>query len=246
MSFTPNLVVIVHHHNRLAHLEQSLRSWVDQTKQAPVHVIDIDNGAPDYPPYVSELFVDYTPADDCVISLHSYFGTWNSCLARNIGARKLSANADGIIFAPADAVVNPDFISGIHDSWRDGDAWVNDGLAHGTPHDPSMDGLIVVKKWLNTAMRGFSEDLALNPHGWGGLNNDYYERLRMATEHFGTSPRIYSGNMVRMLHHDDDLRVASYEEQDMGVSESKHLKRSEWYRKNVGWKANQGSDWGVS
>ena len=152
--------VVVPYLSRREHLDKSLPAWLSQTRKPEIVVVDFSR----------ELFL---PEEVRVVPCS---GMWNINRARNVGAR--TASGELLIFACADTLPNPDFVETISNSWDQADAWVCETVARSIPHDPSVDGFVVVKRWANSRIRGFSEGMMENPHGWGYDAADYLARLR--------------------------------------------------------------------
>lgn len=230
MRLLPPVSVVVPHLNRAEHLKQSLDSWSNQTYGGQLDVVVVDFSSSIRDSSVARVvYVDNA--------------RWNICRARNVGAK--CTYGDLLIFSPADAVIVPSFVSDVVAQWDLFDAWFVEGVMHKVPHDPAADGLIVVKRWVNTRVRGFSEQMMENPHGWGYDSDDYRLRITDMLSTSGGSVGDYPVESAMFCIHDDASRVSAYDFKDMAESRRRHeaysaKERSKSYIAN----ASQ-PEWGV-
>ncbi len=222
--------VIIPFLSREKHLLQAIDSWQSNDfKRKEILVVDFSGKS--------------TNLDLGKVKLvRSQSTRWNISRARNLGARK--SIGDLLIFATADHLVPVDFISAIASTWAQAELWVNDSLVRDLPHDPSMDGLIAVKRWANTRLRGFNEPMMETPHAWGHDVADYILRCRSMITSCGGTYLGYQPEAVSVLTHSDDARVAPYEVKDLEAGMVAHEQFAERYRAACGFVANVGATWG--
>lgn len=223
--------VIIPYLSRKEHLRQSLPHWFEQDYRggAVVTVVDFSGQPSDLDMTRVKLV---RPSDT----------RWNISRARNLGARM--SFSDLLIFAPADALVVPEFISDIASQWNEHDAWIAESIYRGVPSDPALSGLIAVKRWVNTRLRGFNEPMMENPHGWGYDAIDYRLRLLDMLRSCGGSVGTYPLGSTMLLTNTEEMRVEPYDVKDMEASLHAHIQYSLACRQQYGWVANYGQPWG--
>ena len=223
--------VVIPYLSREAHLMKALESWYAQRYAGHLGLVVVDFS--DLPSPVDLHRVRLIRSQDV---------RWNPCRARNLGAR----NAYGrlLVFAQADMIVEPNFITQVTRGWDKYEMWVTEGMLRDVPYDPSLNGLIVVKRWINTRLRGFHEPLMENPHGWGYDAVDYRLRAQMLLRKSGCSIGDFKTEAVTVLSHSDHDRVEPYDNKDLEETYRAHEAYSRWYREVHGFVANKGQDWG--
>jgi glycosyltransferase involved in cell wall biosynthesis len=225
------VTVVIPYLDREKHLNQALEAWFQQKYTGHIGIVVVDFS--DEPSSVDLSRVRLLRPQDT---------RWNPCRARNLGAR----NAYGtlLIFTTADFLVDPEFIARLMVHWDDFDMWVAEGITRRVPYDPTLEGLVAVKRWVHTRLRGFHEPLMENPHGWGYECIDYRLRAEAMLKTAGCSIGDYLTETVAVLLHSDEERSAPYDAPDLRASYQAHEAYSAWYRQEIGWEANRGQDWG--
>lgn len=225
------VTVVIPYLSREQHLQNALAGWFDQDYSGHLGVVVVD-------------FSDKPSLVDLnrVRLIRSQSARWNINRARNIGAR--GALGDLLIFSNTDLVPESNFASGLVAQWDQFELWICDGLYRDIPHDPSLAGLIAVKRWVNTRLRGFNEEMMEQPHGWGYDAVDYRLRATAMLSGCGGSVGEYPGSSVLVLPHSDSARAEPYECDNLDISYDRHAAYSRWYRSQFGFIANIGADWG--
>ena len=223
--------VVIPYLSREAHLAEALNSWYAQDYDGHLGIVVVDFS--DQPSSVDLTRVRLIRSQDV---------NWNPCRARNLGAR----NAYGrlLIFSQADMVVAPGFVKQVTSGWDKYEMWVTEGMLRGVPYDPSLNGLLIVKRWVNTRLRGFHEPLMANPHGWGYDTIDYRLRAQALLARTGGSVGDFKTEAVTLLPHSDRERAEPYDNKELRETYEAHEAYSCWYRKEHGFVANKGQDWG--
>ena len=221
--------VVIPYLDRAEHLKQAVAAWLAQTYagKLTVHVVDFSGV--------------YQPPPGAVV-VRAVNRRWNICRARNLGAR--ASRGDLLIFGLADLIVIPTFVAEIVSQWDAFDVWLAEGVVRGVPHNPSVESLLAVKRWVNTRIRGFNEPMMEDPRGWGYDAIDYRLRaLQMLVTSGGTYGE-FSTESVQVLLHPEEWRVRPYDVKDLGMTYSQHGIYSKWYREEHGYVANKGRVWG--
>lgn len=223
------VTVVIPYLDRKEHLLKALDSWYAQDYKGHVGIVVVD-----YSDVASPVDFDRTKVVRPV-------GTrWNPSTARNLGAKESQGKL--LIFTTADFIVSPEFISTLFLSWDKFNAWLPDGLIDSTPCDPSLGGLIAVKRWVHTCMRGFNEEMMENPHGWGYECTDYRERIHRCLSAHGASIGYYPVSLVSVLQHSAAMRAEPYTEKDLDKSYNAHAVFADEYQRLYGYEANIARD----
>lgn len=223
--------VIIPYLSREIHLLKALETWYAQQYKGHLGIVVVD-------------FSDKPSPIDLhrVRLIRSQNTRWNICRARNLGARNAYGNL--LIFSQADMLVNPTFVSQITKTWDDNDMWVTECISRNLPCDPALNGILAVKRWVNTLLRGFNEQLMESPHGWGYDAIDYRLRAQMLLQQHGCSFGEFKAEDVTIISHSDRERTEPYDCKNMEETYQAHKRYSQWYRERYGFVANIGQDWG--
>lgn len=227
----PSVGIIIPYLSRKAHLSQAIESWSSQHYHGIADIVVVD-------------FSD-EPSDlnlKKVRVVRPRESRWNIAKAKNIGARRSYANL--LIFAPADALVEKTFVADIASNWNNGDLWLPEPMLTGVPYDPSLGGLLAVKRWVNTKLRGFSEAMMLSPYGWGFDNDDYVLRAKAMLSVCGGRITDYPAELASILSNTSAERAEPYGDVNIDKTYRAHAAYSLGFREKYGWSANWGADWG--
>lgn len=227
----PSVNVVIPYLDREDHLTKSTNAWLAQTYKGQLGIVVVDFSD-------TTSFLDLTR----VRVVRSQDTRWNICRARNLGAR--SCHGRLLVFAPADVLPEPYFVSELVAQYDQYDMWVTEGLLRRVPYDPSLNGFFAIKRWVNTKIRGFHEPLMENPHGWGYDTMDYILRAKDCIASSGGSVSEFPIEAATVLPNTDEDRAAPYECKDLAKSYSEHEQYSADYRATHGYVANVGSEWG--
>lgn len=227
----PHIAVIIPYINEKKNIKQAIQSWLNQKYSAfSVTVVNMS----------SKLF-PYEEADKfSILTPHSQ--DWNPCYAKNYGARR--TQSDYIVFTTPNILPFEGFLEEISQRWDSAELIISESLVNNVPSRPELENLIVVKRWLNSKLRGFNEEMMLNPHGWGYDSIDYITRARKFLTSSGGRLQAYPIEGVNILSLTEEEKAAPYTEKDLKYSFSQHKLYSETYIKKYGAIANKGKDWG--
>ncbi len=231
-SFDYEITVVIPYLTRRAHLDQAVAAWRGQKYSGPYELVVADGSG----------------------SLEGLPGArilpcprprWNISHARNYAARRTCG--DLLIFAPADVLPAPELLSWLAEQRDKAVFWTVAGVAEQAPRDVSIDGLIAVKRWANTRIRGFQEKMMEAPHGWGYDNRDYLIRVRTMVNSGGETGGEIPTTLAAALAHDDAARVEPYELKDSAATYAAHEAWAAAYSAEYGWKwkGNSGQNWGA-
>ncbi len=231
--FRVSASVVIPYLSRKSQLDQAIAYWLQQDYTGHLGVIVVDfSGAPSD--------VDLKK----VKLVRSQNLRWNINRARNLGARE--SLGDLLIFSPTDALPVPDFVSSLASHWDDCDLWVAEQIYRDLPSDPALAGLLAVKRWVHTRLRGFNEPLMESPHGWGYDAIDFRLRAQTMLSSCGGVVGYYPSDAAIMLPNTDEERAEPYEVKNLEDSLNRHIHYSLGCRAQHGWVANVGQDWGQS
>lgn len=184
--------------NRLAHLRQSLPLMLAQPDTACV-VVDYD---------CSEGTADWVAKNhpQATVVRERDRPRFEMARARNCGG--FAARSEWIFFVDADVLLAPDFAARVRPLLASGQfyqAW---------PRDAELWGSAITARADFERLGGYDEVL----QGWGKDDDDYYARLVLAGVRYATFP----GELLRKLPHDEQARVASFDDanRDRWLSES--------------------------
>lgn len=217
--------------SREDHLKQATEAWLAQNYNGQLGIVVVDFSD-------KSSFLDLTK----LRVVRAQDTRWNICRARNLGARNCHGRL--LIFAPADVLPSPHFVSGIMHEWDNAEMWVTEGLSRRVPYDPSLNGLVAIKRWVNTKIRGFHEPLMENPHGWGYDTMDYILRAKDCIAMSGGTTSEFPIEVATVLPNTDAERAEPYECKDLAESYKAHQLYSDDYRRKHGYVANVGLEWG--
>lgn len=192
----PHLAFITTCRGRLAHLRQSLPTFVAQA-DAEVVVVDYD-----CPERSGEWVAQGFPQVRVVRATDR--PRFELSRARNLGAA--AATAPWLCFIDADVCITPDFTARVRSILEPGCFY------QAKPRTIETWGTSISARADFERVGGYDEVL----QGWGKDDDDYYARLVLA----GGRHCVFPGELLRPLSHDDAQRVESYELKDRWLSES--------------------------
>ena len=181
--------------SRLMHVQRTLPLIVGE---APDEIIFVDYGCPDgsgdwvqaHFPAVKVVRVDDDPG-------------FNRSRARNAGAA--ASTSDWLCFIDADVMVQAGWVAWLRQNLRPEVHWRAARLADNT-RDPETWGTCLCQRAVFESIGGYDDAF----RGWGGEDDDLYERLRSA----GLPEQNYPYRFLEPIRHDDDLRFLYDETKD--------------------------------
>lgn len=202
-----------------------LDQWVNQTYAAKLVLV----AAP-----------ERIDAPDCVRVLEA-LDIWNTSRARNLAAGK--CRGDLLVFADGFAApAHVELISDLVASWDRYDVWFMENVLRGVPYGPESEGVLAIKRWMHTRLRGFSVPMMQTPHGWGYDVVDYRLRALDYAAMSGGAVGEIPTEAVTFGVESDDARTRWFAEHDFNAAYRAHENYSSWYRRKIGWEANRGRD----
>lgn len=199
---TPVITCITTCKGRLPHLQQSLPAV---TAQTGVQAVVVDYGCPQG----AGQWVNQHHGTAQVLRIDDDPG-FHAARARNAGAAL--ATTPWLFFMDADVVVAPDFFARIIPMLKP------EGYYLASPATPSTWGSCLLPTAVFRHLGGYDEAI----HGYGGEDNDLYERL----DHAGLRRSWFPIAWLRPLDHDDEERTRYHDQKDLDhVTRMNHLYR---------------------
>ncbi len=181
----PTIAFVTICKGRLHHIKQTLPRLL---AEQPDEVVVVDYGCPDR---VADWVEANAPAAKAVRVTDD--PGFCAARARNLGAA--ATRTDWVVFIDADVLVNPGWLSWLHDNLRPGCFYLSDPDGR----EPETYGTAICARADFAALAGYDEVF----RGWGGEDEDLYQRLRRA----GTRQEAYPNAFVEAIKHGDEERA---------------------------------------
>ncbi|RMD95379.1 MAG: glycosyltransferase [Calditrichaeota bacterium] len=228
----PRIVVVIPYINEKKNIQQALNGWLNQ-KYSPFDIVVVNSS--------SELF-SYNEVNNFTVLTPPPRKYWNPNYARNYGARR--TQSDYIVFTTPNILPSENFLDEVSKYWDNAELIISESLVNNVPSRPELENLIIIKRWVNSKLRGFNEEMMLNPHGWGYDSLDYIFRTQKFLASSGGRLQTFPIEKVNILSITQEEKLEPYTEKNIENSYKQHKIFSETYIKKHGVVANKNADWG--
>jgi glycosyltransferase involved in cell wall biosynthesis len=187
MSQTAEVAIVTTCKGRLQYIQRTLPLIVSQS---PKEVVVVDYGCPQH-------VGDWVEANYPNVTVVRVTDDPGFCLsrARNIGAR--STSTPWICFTDADVVIASGWIEWMRQSLVPGFFYLQEAVGEG--RNAETCGTVLCTRHDYDLVQGYDEMY----RGWGGEDEDFYDRLCPA----GTNKGFFPAHFIHAISHDDSERV---------------------------------------
>jgi glycosyltransferase involved in cell wall biosynthesis len=190
----PEICFITTCRGRLAHLQQSLPTFVAQAGTSCI-VVDYDC------PERTAAWIEKEYPRVTVVQATDR-PRFELSKARNLGAQ--AAVAPWLCFVDADVQLSPHFAAVVSPLLQPGFYY------HPEPRSVELWGNCICHRDDFTRVEGYDDVL----QGWGAEDRDFYTRLELA----GVQPRPFPGDLLRSIPHEASARVEHYDVKDQWLN----------------------------